>query len=153
MFVFQTLFVYLHNELRVMEIYTSYFGNIRKLKEAGIVPIGISLGRNRYVSCRYLPYLAPRKYMLDDKISEDEYTKMYKEHILARVNINTLREDIRSLSDNATKDVALLCYEKPPAFCHRHLFAEWMKEKTGYKITEFGLDGKRQPEAVQGKLF
>ena len=132
-----------------MEIYTSYFGNVRKLNEAGVIPIGISLGRNKYVQCQYLSYLAPRRYMLDDKWSDEEYIKMYREDVLSKVSIDVLREDIRRLSENCTKDVALLCYEKPGDFCHRHIFAEWMKEKTGYEIKEFGV----REEPVQKSLF
>ncbi len=135
-----------------MVIFTSYFGNIRKLNEAGVIPIGISLGRNKYVPCQYIPYLAPLKYMLDDKWTDEEYIKMYREDVLSKVNLDTLREDIRRLSENGTKDVALLCYEKPEDFCHRHIFAEWMKEQTGYEIKEFGFEKiVKQPE--QKSLF
>jgi hypothetical protein len=34
------------------------------------------------------------------------------------------------------KDIALVCYEKPEDFCHRHLVAEWLK-KFGYCCEEF----------------
>lgn len=140
-----------------MNIYTSYFGNIRKLERAGVIPVGISLGRNKYISCQYLQYLAPKRYMLDDKWTDEEYIQMYKKDVLSKVNINILREDIRAISKNGTRDVALLCYEKPTDFCHRHIFAEWMLEQTGYEIEEFGL-GRRvilntQPDPIQTSLF
>jgi len=90
--------------------------------------------------------------MLDDKWTDEEYIKMYREDVLSRVDIDTLREDIKRLSENGTKDVALLCYEKPGDFCHRHIFAEWMKEQTGYEIKEFGFEKiAKQPE--QKSLF
>lgn len=141
-----------------MNIYTSYFGNIRKLEKAGVIPVGISLGRNKYISCQYLQYLAPKRYMLDDKWTDEEYIEMYKKDVLSKVDINILREDIRIISRNGTRDVALLCYEKPTDFCHRHIFSEWMLEQTGYEIKEFGLDkriilGSKDPEPIQQVLF
>lgn len=132
-----------------MKIFTSYFGNIRKLKQAGVIPIGISLGRNKYIPCEYLSYLAPKRYMLDDKWTDEEYIKMYREDVLSKVSIDVLRESIRRISEDWTKDVALLCYEKPGDFCHRHIFAEWMKEQTGYEIKEFGyIDPAKQPKQM-----
>ena len=34
------------------------------------------------------------------------------------------------------KDVALVCYEKPSDFCHRHLVADWLN-KNGFECKEF----------------
>jgi uncharacterized protein (DUF488 family) len=33
-------------------------------------------------------------------------------------------------------NIALVCYEKPTDFCHRHLVADWLKEH-GYECEEF----------------
>jgi len=33
-------------------------------------------------------------------------------------------------------DVALLCYEKPPQFCHREIVAVWFKLNLGLIVTE-----------------
>ena len=37
---------------------------------------------------------------------------------------------------NKDIDIALLCYEKPDDFCHRHLVADWLN-KNGYKCEEY----------------
>ena len=51
------------------------------------------------------------------------------------------------------QDVALCCYEKPEEFCHRHILADWIKEKLGVEISEYGYTPKKEPEYVQGTLF
>ena len=33
-------------------------------------------------------------------------------------------------------EIALICYEKPENFCHRHLVAEWLQE-AGYQVQEY----------------
>ena len=30
--------------------------------------------------------------------------------------------------NNENFHIALICYEKPSEFCHRHLVADWLKE-------------------------
>ena len=34
------------------------------------------------------------------------------------------------------KNIALICYEKPSDFCHRHLVAEWLNDN-GFKCEEW----------------
>ena len=139
----------------LMKIYTSYYGNMRNLDKAGILPVSISLGIPKWFKGTRLSYLAPTKKMLDPKIPEDQYVKMYKE-ILGKVSISTLREDISIITRRQDIDIALLCWEKPGDFCHRHLFAEWMKEQTGYEIEEFGIKKQESippPDDMQQTLF
>ena len=38
-----------------------------------------------------------------------------------------------------TEDIALVCYEKPGDFCHRHLVADWLNE-AGYQCEEYKYD-------------
>lgn len=35
-----------------------------------------------------------------------------------------------------SEDIALICYEKPSDFCHRHLVAEWLNQN-GFKCEEW----------------
>lgn len=136
-----------------MNIYTSYYGNMRKLKKDGIVPVAISAGIPKYFNGDSLSYLAPRGNMLH--MTEERYTPEYMK-ILEKVDINRLREDIKIISTiNGGKDVALLCYERSGDFCHRRLFAKWLEEKTGYKVKEYGFDDEpvKRIEVSQGTLF
>lgn len=137
-----------------MEIYTSYYGNIRKLGNNSIIPVGISLGIPKWFNGHNLRYLAPTHAILRLQ-DNNKYTTAYLKH-LESVNIDKLREDISMISRNENwKDVALLCYEKPGDFCHRRLFAKWLEEKTGYKVKEYGFNDEpvKKEEVSQGTLF
>lgn len=135
-----------------MEIYTSYYGNLKKLSRDNIIPVGISLGIPKWFNGNNLHYLAPT-YAILRLETEEEYTPAYLSH-LEKVDLNRLREDLAILSNNeGGKDIALLCYEKPGEFCHRRLFAKWLNEKTGYEVKEYGYTEKKEPDIVQGSLF
>ena len=130
---------------------TSYFGNSRKLKEAGIKIICVAIGKPRFmVNVPQMLNVCPTRYMVSGPCSHDEYLKLY-DRILASQDANKVIEQIESLSEG--KDVALCCYEKPGDFCHRHILAKWLTEKTGIEITEFGVVEKKEPEYEQASLF
>ena len=133
------------------KIYTSYFGNLRKLHEAGIVPISIARWNPRWYNGFTMQELAPTKYMLSDACSEEGYITMYKQ-ILSGMYSGTILKSIESIGKG--KDVALLCYEKPGDFCHRHMFAEWFTKTTGIQIEEFAAPVVKQvPQYTEGSLF
>lgn len=136
-----------------MKIYTSYYGNLKNLQKANIVPVAISIGTPRYFNGDRLKYLAPTREMLS--LNEAEYTPKYLD-ILNRINLNVFRHDIAKVSNkNEGKDIALLCYEKPGDFCHRFLFADWLEKKTGYKIEEFNFlpEAKKQINKQTEMIF
>jgi len=125
-----------------MKIYTSYYGNLKKLMQRGIVPINISLYPPKWFRGNSIMYLAPRPFMLGKNVSEEYYTKIFNEQIMPAVNLQTLAKDIEARGQG--KDVALLCYEKPGDFCHRHLVADWLNKK-GIPVEEFA-EVDEQPE-------
>ena len=151
MIEFTSLFVSLHHKIKAMRIYTSYFGNYRKLAAANIKMICVALGRPKFYNAPQIIEVAPRRYMLDDKWTYEEYTSMYLNDVLAKVNPQELIQTIQQHSEG--KDVALCCYEKPGDFCHRHILAKWLTEKTGIEITEFGVVEKKEPKYEQASLF
>lgn len=119
-----------------MKIYTSYFGNLEKIPKE-IVPIAICLKLPKFYDGKVYQKIAPTAGILSRwKVNEDEeeYEVDYKRWVLDKHTQEEIYEEIKGLSEG--KDVALLCYEKPRDFCHRHLFAEWMKNK-GYDVKEF----------------
>lgn len=68
-------------------------------------------------------------------ISRDEYERRYrsqldswKKSIIAELWRLTVRARGRNL--------VLLCYEKPGAFCHRHILAAWLRENGGGGLVE-----------------
>lgn len=110
------------------KIFTSYFGNIRNIKDMEFISIA-----------RYSPYwfkkfkctccikLAPSSTLLYKykrlKISKDEYTKIYIKQLQSTIsNIETLIEYFHNKQNN----ICLLCYEKPTDFCHRRILANWI---------------------------
>lgn len=134
-----------------MKIFTSYFGNIRKLKEAEVNMICVAIGKPRFIAgIPQMLNVCPTRYMVSGPCSHDEYLKLY-DRILASQDANQVVKQIEMLSGG--KDVALCCYEKPGDFCHRHILAKWITENTGIEITEFGVVEKKEPKYEQASLF
>ena len=131
-----------------MKIYTSYFGNLKKLTQGGVMPINISLYPPKWFRGSSLMYLAPKSFMLAKNISEEYYTKIFNEQIIPAVSLPMLVKDIETRSQG--KDVALLCYEKPGEFCHRHLVASWLNKK-GYVVEEYGGMSEKPVERIEVK--
>ena len=78
----------------------------------------------------YKPLIPPKQLVLDyksNKISVQEYTRIYKEQL------NNL--DPFKVYDELFNAI-LLCWEKPGRFCHRRLVADWIYYNTGHKVSE-----------------
>lgn len=135
-----------------MRIYTSYFGNIKKLQQAGIKVIGISLYPPRWFNGISLKQVAPTKSILfANGQTQEEYTRRYRSEVLSQQDMQQFLKTVEQASGG--QDVALCCYEKPEDFCHRHILADWIKEKLGIEISEYGYTPKKEPDYVQGSLF
>lgn len=136
-----------------MKIYTSYFAKAAILRKAGIVPIGVALWPPRFFRGISMKQVAPRRYMLDDRLTDEEYIGMYRNDVLRFVDAKSF---IRLLEEAGRgMDVALCCFEKPNEFCHRHILAQWLKEQTGVDIVEFGASEANRdiPKPQQTSLF
>lgn len=145
------LYIYTVKRTKKMKIFTSYFGNSRKLKEAGIKIICVAIGKPRFIAgIPQMLNVCPTRYMVSGPCSREEYLKLY-DRILASQDANQVVKQIEMLSGG--KDVALCCYEKPGDFCHRHILAKWITENTGIEITEFGVVEKKEPNYEQASLF
>lgn len=115
-------------------IYTSYFANVKKLPQ-NIIPIAISASIPKSVRMTMYQKLAPSYDILmtwKRTPDREKYIKDYNEQVLSRLDANKVVNELYRLSHG--KDIALICYEKPDDFCHRHLVAEW--------LTESGLCGE-----------
>jgi hypothetical protein len=115
-----------------MIIYTSYYGNLKKLNNSSIITIGISVGIPKFYQGFVMKELAPRYDML--KLPELSYREEFAK-ILDSRDPKMILEKIKAYANG--KDVALLCYEKPGEFCHRQLVAAWLLKETGVMITEY----------------
>ena len=127
-----------------IKIYTTYFAKLKKLPR-NIVPVSI---------CRYPPSgfkgiqykkLAPTGEILSSFKNNEEksaYIEQYNEEILSKCNVHEVMDDLLCMTGlkggpNGLRDsIALVCFEKPEDFCHRHLVADWFKQN-GYDVTEY----------------
>lgn len=117
-----------------MRIYTSYYGNVKKLKKAGITPVGISVQRPKWFEGDFLTELAPTYDMLG--MEKVKYKELF-DKILSEVDVKNIIKELHTVGDEG--DVALLCYEglhTEGEWCHRTMVADWLKEK-GFEVGEF----------------
>ncbi len=125
-------------------IYTSYFSNLRNFpKDNTIIPISISAKAPEWYKGLQYKKLAPTydilmKYKKD--YDKEYYIEHFKEEVLSKLNFRKVMYDIaKMINPNLNielPDFALICFEKPEDFCHRHLVAEWLISN-GCKVKEF----------------
>jgi uncharacterized protein YeaO (DUF488 family) len=132
-----------------MEIYTSYFGNLKALHKAGVMPIGIARWKPRFYEGVNMFSVAPTRYMLSDDCEHEEYLELYDE-ILRKRGAQSILGEICTIAQG--RNVALLCYEKPGDFCHRHLLADFLNKELGLNIREFEAPAPA-PKPTQTSLF
>lgn len=132
-------------------IYTSYFAQIKNFPK-NIIPIAICGGLPQWYSGLWYKKPAPKyKFFMEWKQNQDNnfYIEHYNKEVLDGLDkirvLNEIHllipENIRAQMDapvwrSNNIHVALICYEKPEDFCHRHLFAEWLRRE-GVKIEEW----------------
>lgn len=133
-----------------MKIYTSYFGNMKKLQAANIKPICVAVMKPRFFYGPQMLNVAPTYYMISSKCSHEQYLQMYDRILKSQKPFEVLRQ-IEEMGGGY--DVALCCYEKFGTFCHRHLLAKWLTEETGVEIEEFGYVRVKTPAYKEGALF
>ena len=109
-------------------IYTSYFGNIGKLKKEGIIPVNIAQYQPYWFRGESIKELAPSPSLFreskDKMITEREFNLRYFKQI-SKLN----KEEILDKINKIGEDVALLCYEKNIDECHRKIVGEWLGAK------------------------
>ncbi len=81
------------------------------------------------------------------RLTEDEYISRY------RRGLDLRREDIRQRivaikREAGEREVVFLCYESPNRFCHRHIFATWLKDNFQIDVSEMSAPG-----STTGSLF
>lgn len=124
-------------------IYTSYFAKINKLP-SNIIPISICAKAPDWYKGLQYKKLAPKyDFFMEWKKNHDNdyYIERFQNEVLNTLNpLRVLTElqikipdDIKiqmqsPFYSNHEWHVALICYEKPSDFCHRHLVAKWLTE-------------------------
>lgn len=122
-------------------IYTSYFAQLKNLPD-NIIPISIcGKAPDWYTGLQYKK-LAPKYDFFQEwkkNHDNDYYIKCYKEQVLDKLTPIDVVLDLSNMiySFNIGEvSIALICYEKPNEFCHRHLVAAWLNEH-GFKTREW----------------
>jgi hypothetical protein len=124
-----------------MQIYTSYFHTIPKLRNAGILPVIISMSSPPEMQdiCSFSK-LAPSRTLVglykSGGLTDRTYIELYSAQVLSRwASTDALYTELSNLTEG--QDCALLCWEKPGTFCHRHLVADFLTAG-GYPVSEWG---------------
>lgn len=109
-------------------MHTSYYAKSGKHPNA----VSIAGRAPAWYTGRQYKKLAPTLEIFK-KYKNDGDTEYYTEHfyndVLCKLDPEKVLKELGPFS-------ILLCYEKPGEFCHRHLVAQWLTEKTGEIITE-----------------
>lgn len=110
-------------------IYTSFYSNTEIRRHPDMyckIKISIWAPTDALVDAE-IPELAPtRELLFGYKHNSDEQTYIlnYNKNVLAHLEPNEVAELIHLLAGDRIP--VLMCYERPSAFCHRHLVADWL---------------------------
>lgn len=118
-------------------IYTSYFAKLRSLPDY-IVPVSICGKAPEWYQGLQYKKLAPKyDFFMEWKRNKDNdfYIKCFQEQVLDKLNPTDVILDLSKMVygyNIGENDIALICYEKPSDFCHRHLVADWFNKNGVY---------------------
>ncbi|MCM1167440.1 MAG: DUF488 domain-containing protein [Ruminococcus sp.] len=130
-----------------MVIYTSYFANLKNLP-TNVIPISIcGKAPDWYKGIQYKKFAPKYGFFMEWKQNHDNifYVDHFKDEVLSSLTPQKVISDLQALIsaeigedvwENPDIAIALICYEKPSDFCHRHLVAEWLTDN-GYKCEEW----------------
>ena len=108
-------------------IYTSYFAKLKDLPNH-IIPFSICWKAPDWYKGLQYKILAPKyDFFIEWKRNQDNeyYIKCFYERVLNKLNPSDVAKELYSISHG--HDIALICYERPENFCHRHIVAEWLQ--------------------------
>jgi len=135
-------------------IFTSYFAQLKSLPE-NVIPIAICGKTPAGYDGLIYEKLAPKyKFFMEWKKNHDNnyYIECFNEQILSKLDTSQVIKELYDMLDDSLKDqlkivncppwerkdihVALICYENPDNFCHRHLVASWLID-AGFDVDEW----------------
>lgn len=131
---------------RFSSYYTGYYSKLKEYRKVlpAILPVSISLYplRNPPKDMVNLECARPTPELLkgyqQGTISEAQYREQYMKILDANAhNIVAMLYMYASLYPHHI--VMFLCYESPDKFCHRHIFAEWLRANLCKSCSEIAI--------------
>lgn len=111
--------------------------------------VAISRSQPRGWTGRIFEPLAPSWRLVQEAksgaIDDDEYIRRYRAEVLSKLEPGRVFADLGD-------DAILLCWERPGAFCHRRLVAEWLEVDLGISVPEVGVGSGGAVDPKQKKL-
>lgn len=123
-------------------IYTSYFAKLKELENHNIIPISIcGKAPDWYKGLQYKKLAPKYGFFMEWKKNHDNdyYIEHFQKEVLDGLNATEVILDFSRMDygfNVGENNIALICYEKPSDFCHRHLVAEWLR-KNRFKCEEW----------------
>lgn len=113
-------------------MYTSYFAKLKQLPDT-IIPISIcGKAPDWYKGLQYKKLAPKYGFFMEWKKNHDNefYIEHFQKEVLDSLDVQQTIIELYNLAGikNTEKDIALICYEKPSDFCHRHLVARWFQK-------------------------
>lgn len=132
-------------------LYTSYFAKLKKLP-SNVIPISICGKAPDWYNGIQYKKLAPKYgFFTEWKKTHDNdyYIEHFNSEVLSSLDPRNVILELQTLIPTENRErqqddiwesfdihIALICYEKPSDFCHRHLVAKWLTDN-GYKCEEW----------------
>jgi len=117
-------------------LYTTYFAKWRSIPSDIAVVSICGKAPDWYQGIQYKK-LAPRwGFFSEWKKNHNNhfYVERFNQEVLAHFDAKQVYDELTAIT--GSRDIALVCYERPEQFCHRHLVANWFREN-GFAIKEY----------------
>lgn len=111
------------------KIYTTYFANVKNLPQ-NVIPVSIAGKAPEAWRWHQYKKLAPKwGFFSVWKQNHDNayYEEHFRDEVLSKLDPEEVYQELQS-TVGASNVIALVCYETPASFCHRHLVADWFRD-------------------------
>lgn len=125
-------------------IYTTNFSQLKNLPR-NMTWVSICRRAPNWYSGKKCGFLAPSYDLLaeyKETHDVDTYVRRYKAEVLDRITVDSAIYRLQGfipyhictkldaqISESTNWHIALICYEKSSDFCHRHLVAQWLRDR------------------------